>query len=151
MGRVSEIRQNLDNYIRNLPSIMEGIVNFNEDLEQLNKEQLLSSKLATDKDIVNRDTGRAEYSPLYADWKSRFFPESFRDGKINLLLTGNLFDHLEIKLKGSKITLLSLVSYAVNLVRKYSNDIFGIAPSKQPRAKAITTRLLADRLRRDVF
>ena len=152
MRRLHQIRLNLNRFVRDLhPVIIPGIVNFNEDLEAINKEQLQSSKLANDRPIINRFTNSPNYSPSYAAWKKKLFASSFKDGKVNLFLTGNLYDHLEIKVKGRKYQLLSLVSYAAGLIRKYSNLIFGIAPSNQQRAQAITTRLLAKEYKRRVF
>lgn len=151
MGKLHEFRIKHNNFVKGLDSTIEKIVNFNEDLEAINKEQLRSSKLANDRPIVNRFTNRPNYSPSYAFWKRKFFSSSFGDGKINLLLTGTLYDNLEIKVKGRKYQLLSLVSHAASLIRKYSNLIFGIAPSNRQKAQAITTKLLAKEYRRRVF
>ena len=58
---------------------------------------------------------------------------------------------MDIKAKGMKYEILSLVPYAASLVRKYTNKIFGIAPSNMGKAKAITTKAISKEYRKEVL
>lgn len=134
---IAELRIRSDAFIANLPATIERIINFNEDLEQLNKDQLKKSKLSNDSDIT------PDYSPGYAMWKSQFYPSSFGSGKVNLFLTGDLYKNMDIKVKGNQYQILSTVPYVPKLARKYGDMIFGIAPSNRQKAYTITNALIA--------
>lgn len=138
---IAELRQRSNKFVKQLPKTIEKAVNYNEDLEQLNKDQLKQSKLSNDSSI------NPPYSAPYAHWKSKYHASSYGDGKVNLFLTGKLYNNMDIKVKGNQYEIVSLVSYAAKLIRKYSKFIFGIAPSNQDKARAITTKLLADEYR----
>ena len=142
---ISELKRKSNKFVASLDATIERIVNYNEDLEQLNKDQLKASQLANGQNIT------PPYSNPYAHWKSITYPASFGDGKVNLFLTGALYQNMEIKAKGKSYQILSLVPYAAKLVNKYTNLIFGIAPSNQDKAKAITTKLLANEYRAKVI
>jgi len=135
--KISELRKRSNKFVSELDSIIEKAVNYNEDLEQLNKQQLKASKLANDQSISPK------YSPGYAAWKSMMYPQSFGDGKVNLFLTGDMYNNMEIKAKGREYKIISMLPYVAGLIRKYSDKIFGIAPSNQTKAKEITSNLIA--------
>jgi len=142
---ISDLKKRSNNFVQNLDRHIEQIVNYNEDLEALNKQQLKSSKLSNDQSIT------PPYNRRYAIWKSFAYPSSYADGKVNLYLTGDMYDNIDIKAKGNDYEIVSLLPYVANLITKYSGKIFGIAPSNQNKAKAITTPLLKERYRRNVL
>ena len=142
---VKELKKRSNKFVANLDTTIERIINFNEDLEKLNKDQLQASKLNNDQQIA------PQYSPGYASWKAQNFASSFGNGKVNLFLTGVLYQNMDIKAKGQSYEIVSLVPYAAKLVNKYSNRIFGIAPSNQAKAKTITTKLLTTEYKKQVL
>ena len=142
--KLSELRKRSNQFVKNLPKIIGDVIDYNEDLEQLNKDQLEAGKLSNDQSI------RPSYNPGYAIWKKNNYPQSFA-GHVNLKLDGNLYNNLEIRVRGNDYELFSNVPYAARLSDKYSDKIFGIAPSNQNKAKAITTKLIAEQYKRLVL
>jgi hypothetical protein len=121
-----------------LDTIIAGIVNYNEELEELNRKQLRESRLADDRPIS------PDYSPHYAHFKRTFYPQSYADGKVNLYLFGDLYRSLEIKARGQEYLITTDVPYSLKLAKKYG-QYTGIAPSNQPEAQRITGKKLADK------
>lgn len=134
---IPELRKRSNEFVANLDAHIASVVNFNEDLEELNREQLRDSRLADDKPIS------PDYSPLYAEYKRTFYPASYADGRVNLLLTGELQKRLEIRARGQEYLITTDVPYALKLARKYGNYT-GISPSNQEKAKKITGERLGE-------
>lgn len=153
MGKISQLRKRSNSYVKNLPRTIERVINVDvaEDLKLLQKQQLRASKMPDGKNITNKQTGRADYHPSYKAWKSRFFSSSYGDGKINLLLKGNLDDRMTIKATGMRYRYFTNVPYAAKLISKYGDFLSGLAPFKQPTAKSITTRAIAKDYKSKVF
>jgi len=118
---IQQLRKRSNEFVANLNNHIADVVNFNEDLEQLNRDQLKDNRLADDKPIT------PDYSPLYADYKRTFYPSSYGDGRVNLFLTGELHRRLEIRTRGQEYLITTDVPYALKLARKYGNYT-GIAP-----------------------
>ncbi len=134
---ISQLRKRSNNFVSNLSQIISDAVNFNEDIENLNKQQLQESILANGSEIT------PDYSPGYAAWKSKMFPQSFGDGRVNLFLTGELYANMDLKVTYPEYQINSMVPYAPKLARKYSDLIFGIAPKNRQSAQVITSNLIA--------
>lgn len=146
MLTIRKLRVNSNKFIQNLDKHIREIVDFNERLEQLNKNQLKNSMLSTGAPI------EPPYSNPYRDWKSRNFPESIGDGRPNLFLTGKLYNNMDIRIKTSgRFEISSTVPYILRLSRKYTDKIFGISPDNQPIAKSITTQMLSEIWQREVL
>lgn len=140
---INQLRKRSNNFVQNLPQIIASVVDFNEDIENLNKQQLQESILANGSEITNLKTGVPDYSPSYAAWKSQMYPQSFGNGKINLFLTGDLYANMDLKVTYPEYKINSTVPYVPKLARKYSDLIFGIAPKNRQSAQVITSNLLA--------
>jgi hypothetical protein len=133
-----QLKERSNKFVAQLDTHIAEIVNFNEDLEELNRKQLRESKLADGNNISR------PYSRRYAIWKQHFYPQSYT-GKVNLLLTGTLYQSLEIKARGRNEYFINTdVSYGADLFDKYGNYL-GIAPENQPKAQEITGKLLAEK------
>jgi hypothetical protein len=78
-------------------------------------------------------------------WKAKYFPQSFT-GNVNLLLTGDLYQSLEILKRGDQYQVNTDVVYAANLFEKYGNFL-GIAPENHEKAQEITGKLLAEKFK----
>ena len=139
---VAELAKKLNNFVGNLDNIIANVVNFNEELENLNKKQLSEGKLSTGAAISPL------YSRRYAIWKAHFYPHNYKAGIVNLKLTGEFYKNLEIKGDSKSYEILSLTPYSAKLVSKYGNAIFNIAPENQPKAKQITTKLISQELQK---
>jgi hypothetical protein len=148
---LSEFRKRSNAFVANLPATIEKIVNFNEDLEKLNKDRLRRSELTDGKPITNLFTNQSALSPGYAAWKSQFYPSSFGSGKINLLLTGDLDNNTDLIVRGKEYFIESTVPYMFKLNRKYGPKLMGIGINDRPKAYAITTPLLAKEYKSQVL
>lgn len=130
MGALHDFRLRHNQFTQNIDGYVSGIIDDNQDLLNLNREQLKEEhKTAKDQFITPK------YSRNYAIKKGFTTPD--------LYVTGLMFNEMSIETKGQQFTINSGVDYAPGLVEKYGSDIFGIAISKQPKAKQITTKELA--------
>jgi hypothetical protein len=128
---VHELRTRSNAFVNNLQSYIDGVVDDNEQLLNLNREQLKEEhKNALDQFIS------PQYSAAYAAFKGFRTPD--------LYLTGDMFRAMTIEAQGESYRINSSVDYAEKLKAKYGDDIFGVAKSKQGRAKQITTKMLAE-------
>jgi hypothetical protein len=126
MGKLHDFTVKHNRFVENIDSYVEGIIDDNQELLNLNREQLKEEhKTAKDAFIVPK------YSPGYAKQKGFSTPDLF--------VTGDMFKSMSIESKGSQFKISSSVDYTEKLVDQYSGDIFGIAPTKQTKAKQITT------------
>ena len=133
-----ELKQRSNAFVANLDTHIASAVNFNVELEELNRKQLRASKLADGRPITR------PYSVRYAMWKQKYYPSSY-SGKVNLLLTGDLYASLEIRARGRNEYFINTdMPYAAELYDKYGNFL-GIAPENQDEAKAITSKILAEK------
>lgn len=144
MSQLSQLRSNFDIFVNDLPNVINRSINFNEDLEELQRQQLRASKLADGSDI------NEEYDSGYFLYKQANFPKSFGDGRVNLFLRGDLYKGIEITAAAGKFSLFTPVSYAKKLEEQYGNYL-GIAPYNYPRAKQITTALIREEFKRRVL
>lgn len=126
MGKLHDFVVKHHTFTQNLDSYIEGIIDDNEQLLNLNREQLKEEhKTAKDQFISPK------YSKEYADLKGFTVPD--------LYFSGDMFKAMTIGAKGKQFEINSGVEYSEKLKDRYSNDIFGIAPTKQGEAKKITT------------
>jgi len=135
MGALHDFRLRHNQFTQNIDGYVSGIIDDNQDLLDLNREQLKEEhKTAKDQFIIPK------YSKNYAKRKGFTTPD--------LYVTGLMFKEMTIESKGQQFTINSGVDYAPGLIEKYSSDIFGIAISKRDQAKQITTRELADQYKK---
>lgn len=128
---INQLRKRSNQFVNGLNKHIETVVNGNEEIEQLNRDQLKQSKLANDQSIS------PDYSSSYAAWKRQYYASSYGDGSVNLYLTGALYERMALKVSGSRYIIHSPVPYIAKLYKKYSDKIFGIAPSNQQKAQQI--------------
>jgi hypothetical protein len=128
MGALHEFRIRHNKFTANIDKYIEGIIDDNQQLLDLNRSQLKDEhKTINDTAIV------PPYSSGYAQFKGFKTPD--------LYLSGDMFNEMSITTKGKQYFIKSGVDYYSKLVAKYK-DTFGIAKSKQPKAKQITTEQL---------
>jgi len=142
---ISQLKKRSNDFVSQLPQIIEKAVSYNEEIENLNKSQLQESILATGAPIS------PGYSNMYAEWKSKMYPQSYGSGKVNLFLTGDLYNDMDLVVKYPNYLIITTVPYAPKLARKYSDKIFGIAPKNRQRAQEITSRLIAEQYKQMVL
>jgi len=94
---IHELRVRSNEFVANLDQHIAAVVNFNEDLEELSRKQLKDNRRADDTAIS------PDYSPLYADWKRTFHPQSYGDGRVNLFLSGDFYKSLKYGRAGMNI------------------------------------------------
>ena len=129
MGEVHELRLRSNRFTENINLYIESVVDDNQELIDLNREQLRAQMTTLDKEI------RPEYTDVTFAKKGFWTP--------NLYDTGDMFRSMTIEsTKGGKYFIKSTVEYWEKLNEKY-DDAFGIALSKMSRAKAITSKALA--------
>jgi hypothetical protein len=109
--------------------IADSLQDVSEELIDINREQMQDSKRADDQPITPK------YSPGYAKFKG--FPNP------NLKLTGAFHRFMTFFTDGREFFLSSDDEKTPKLTGKYSMKIFGIAPSKQEKARQISLSSLA--------
>jgi len=130
MGALHDFRIRHHNFAKNINKYVEGIVDDNQSLLDLNRSQLKDEhKTTNDTPIV------PPYSSGYAQLKGFKTP--------NLFFSGDMFNEMSIAAKGKKYFIKSGVDYFSKLIADYK-DTFGIAKSKQAKAQKITTDQLTE-------
>ena len=139
MGAVHDLRLRSNKFVAEIDSYIEVIIDDNKELIKLNQEQLKDEhKTALDQPIT------PQYSKNYADFKGFKTPD--------LYLTGDMFSEMSIgTTKNNQYYIDSSVDYTKKLKEQYTEKIFGIAPSKQSKAKDITTKELSKAYKQAVF
>ena len=143
--KISQLRKRSNKFVKELPTIIEGVVNGNKDLLNINKAQLWASKTNKDQRLTPK------YSNSYRAWKQRNFPSSYNGGNPNAFLSGKLHNDMEIDAKGSKYDITSKAEYSKFVNQHFKNGLYGIAPSNQKQAQSITSKLIANEYRRKVL
>lgn len=141
---IHSLRKRSNQFVSQIDRVVADVVDYNEDLEQLNRDQMNVSMLADGGTITSG------YAASYAYYKQTYYPTSYGQGNVNFKLTGDLHASIEIKAKGRDYEITTDVPYAAELVNKYGNFL-GIAPPYQPKAQKITTDLLRQQWINDVL
>lgn len=139
MGQVHELRMRSNSFVTNLQSYIESIVDDNQRLLDLNRKQLrVEHKTAKDKPIT----------PPYSSWTASL--KGFRTP--DLYDTGELQRTLVIEAtKDGHYYISGTTDYTGSLMERYTEDIFGIAPSMQKEAQSITAAELRDLYQKTVL
>jgi len=135
---IHEIRVRSNKFIENLQSYIDGVVDDNQDLLNLNREQL-----KVEHKNINDQAITPPYSSAYAQLKGFRTPD--------LYVTGTLFESMTIEAKGNTFEINGHTDYTDKLIDQYSPAIFGIAKSKRPKAKQITTKQLSEDYKKAVL
>lgn len=139
MATIHEIRLRLDEFVGNLDrNIQEAVVTVEHLLLDLQREQMKKRQVTSNDSPI-----MPEYSSKWKAIKGLVYPNLYNTGAFqnNLVLTANKEKYL-IKSTDWKNE---------KLVKKYGEEIFGVAPSNQPEAKKLTTIAISERLKKDVF
>ena len=139
MGTFHELRLRHNKFVSELPNFIKASIQDNEKpLLDLNREQLKTEHMTKmDKPIT------PPYSKSYAEAKGFKTPDLFASGDMQASLT--------LEVNKQSYTIMGHTEYTPKLLKKYGKDIFGIAISKQPKAKEITTKELAEWYKSEVF
>ncbi len=127
MGAIHELRLRSNKFVAELEVIIEAGITDNKGLATLNREQLKDHKNVADQTIT------PPYSLAYAKKKGFKDPDIF--------VTGGIHNSLVIEARDNKYWIYGKSPFAKYFPEKYG-DIYGIAPSKFDRAKAITSRII---------
>lgn len=128
---IDELKKRSNAFVRGLDSYMEmAVQEVAPDLVQLNRDQMLASKTATDKTLT----------PTKAD------------GSISrLFISGDFQQDMQLQTRGDDFDISSGVFYTEKLIGLYGDDIFGIAPSKENKAQILTTNEMIKLFNRNVI
>ena len=139
MGAIHELNMRMQSFVNDLPNQIEQSILFVEaDILNLNREQLKERQVTSlDKPVL------PEYSTRWKAIKGLVYP--------NLYDTGNFQKRFVLNVKYPNYLIKSLDRKNEKLTAKYGEEIFGIAPSNQPKAKAITSNAIGKRLKSIVF
>ena len=127
---IRELTERSNKFIQNLQSYIEGAIDDNTELLDLNRSQLKDEHKT-----INDQAITPQYSSEYAQLKGFKTPD--------LYVTGTLFESMTIETKGETFEIKGNTDYTGKLIEQYSGDVFGIAKSKRPKAKQITTKQLS--------
>lgn len=133
---IHEIRVRSNKFIENLQSYIEGVVDDNQDLLNLNREQLLDGKKSSGK-----------YMPAYSNRSVDEFNKP--PGPIRLFDSGDFHGSFTIESKGSTFDIKGTDLYG--LEDRFGMDIYGISKANQPKAKQITTKQLSEDYKKAVL
>lgn len=137
MGAVHEFRLRHNEFVKNLPAYIEGAIDDNEALIDLNRKQLLEGRKASGK-----------YLPAYSDRSVEEFGKP--TGPIMLYDTGDF--HGSFTIAATKDKNYYVKGYDIyGLAERFGEDIYGIAKWNQPTAKKITTAEIAASYRSAVY
>ena len=138
MGNLHDFTVKHNRFVMDLENVIKTIITDNDDLLNLNREQLKEEhKTAKDQFI----------SPEYS-----YFTRQIKGFKIpDLYDTGAMFEAMKLRKSRDGFIITSMVKYTADLTEKYGSDIFGIAPSKQGKAKQITTSELSRQYKKIVY
>ena len=129
MGHLHDFATKHHTFVQNIDSYIESVIDDNQYLLNLNKEQL-KEEHKNAKDQFNSP----KYSAGYAQKKGFTITDLYN--------SGDMFKSMTIEAKSNKFEIKADTDYVPDLMEKYGADIFGIAPSMQPKAKQITTKEL---------
>lgn len=129
MGAFHKFRVIHNRFVNQLDGIITSIVDGNDELVQLNRDQLAAKKNVKDATI------RPKYSRMWAAVKGFSDPD--------LKYTGDMYESMTITATPENFYIQGHTDYTEKLIAQYSPDIFGIAKSKLSKAKQITTTALA--------
>lgn len=127
---IPELKKRVNEFTANFNRIAAEVIDGNQDVLDLNREQLQDSRMPNDQAIT------PDYSPFYAAYKREFHPSSYGDGRVNLFLYGNLYKTMNIKVLANEYIITTDVPYAGKLKRKYG-EYLGISPKNQPKAQQL--------------
>lgn len=136
MGAFHNLRIRHNKFVENIDNYAESVINGNKSLVNLNIENLEQS-LSTKDSVIT-----PKYAKSTASYKGFVYPD--------LHDTGDLYKSLNIEANKSEYTIFGTVPYFEDLLNRYKNA-FGVAKSKQPKAKNITTSLLGKLYKKIVF
>lgn len=138
MGRIHDIRLRSDRFIEQIDSYIETVIDDNQDLLNLNREQLKEEHSTKKGQPI-----RPRYSKWYAEFKGFETPD--------LYLTGETQETLTIEAKGKQFNIEGHTEQVPKLIDKYGADIFGIPNARTNEAKNITTKAIADLFKKHVL
>ena len=132
---ILELQRKYNDFVANIDNeIEQAVATVEYLLLDLNREQMKNRQVDKfDKPI------EPEYSPFWRNAKNLTNP--------NLYLTGSFQNKLVMSMRGNEYLIKSTDYKNDKLTRKYSENIFGIAPSNRQKAYTITNKAIAARLK----
>ncbi len=144
MATVSEIAERLNDYVSNLDAnIKEAIEGVGTDILDINRFQMLSSKGADDRALINNRTGNPKLSKQYARRQRKEYP--------NIYVNGDYQKDMFIEITNKDKYLISSRHKLVEYLPVQYENLHGIAPSNRDEAYKITTPAIAEHMRKKVF
>jgi len=135
---ISEIRAKSNKFVANLDAMIgAALESVADEFVALNVSQMQDSKRADDATITPK------YSPKYAAFKG--FPNP------NLKLTGMFHKKMYFSSNGRMFFINSEDEKTTALASRYSEKIFGIAPSRQSKGQEIAQNAVAQLYNREVL
>ena len=135
---ISEIRAKSNKFVANLDAMIgAALESVADEFVALNVSQMQDSKRADDATITPK------YSPKYAAFKG--FPNP------NLKLTGMFHKRMYFATTGKMFFLSSEDEKMPGLVDRYSEKIFGIAPSRQSKGQETAQNAIVKLYNREVL
>jgi hypothetical protein len=144
MATISEIAKRLNDYVSNLDAnLIEALTPVESQILDINRFQMLNSKGADDKALINNRTGNAKLSKQYARRQRKEYPDIF--------VSGDYQRDMFIEVKNMDEYLISSSHRLVKYIPVQYENVHGIAPSNRDEAYKITTPAIARHLQNKVF
>ena len=139
MGKLHDFATRHHKFTESIEGRLVNIVDGNQDLLNLNREQL-KEEHKTSKGVPVSPNYRSDE---YAKMKGFKTPD--------LYLTGKMFESMILETDGKTFEINSSVDYTPKLIEQYGSEIFGIAKTKQKTAKQITTKELTNQYKSECY
>lgn len=144
MATIAEISKRLNDYVANLDeNLKEAVMSVDKEILDVNRSQMLISRGADDKPLINNRTGNERLSKQYARRQKKDYPDIF--------VRGDYQRDMFIEVKSMDEYLISSSHRLVKYIPVQYENVHGIAPSRRDEAYKITTPAIAEHLRNKVF
>ena len=144
MATIAEISKSLNDYVANIDAnLKEAVMSVDKQILDVNRSQMLISRGADDKPLINNRTGNARLSKQYARRQKKDYPDIF--------VRGDYQRDMFIEVKSMDEYLISSNHRLVKYIPVQYENVHGIAPSRRDEAYKITTPAIAEHLRNKVF
>lgn len=145
MSEIGQLAARMRRYVSALDrNISDAVMTVEQDLLDLNREKLIEHRGGLDgKPLIHTSTGVPELSKPYAKLTNKTYPDIWVDGTFQsemfLFIADTKNYYIQSKSRINKY-----------LVLNYEN-MFGIAPEDQPKARELTGEAITQSLRNQVF
>jgi len=141
---ILEMQKKSAQWVANLPANIVRVIETNQGKTiDFNRMQMISNKDANGKPLIHSRTGSPYLSKAYA--------RRMHKSKPDLFVNGQFQDAMFLTMPSEKEYFISSKDYKTQFLAKNYGNIFGVAPTNQPKAQSINNKLILDDFKTAVF